>query len=318
MMETLQILLFGGIRITQPSRPSTQKLSQGVQALFVYLLLQPRVVARELLLDLFWQDASPARARNCLATALWRLRQWLEPTGVPQGTYLITNNTGEVGFNWESNYWLDSRSFEQALQPLLRKPLAALRADEVQQIETSLTLYRGDLLEGMYEDWALRERERFRTLHLNSLARLMEFYISQGNLEQGIVYGQEILRRDPVREEIHRSLMRAYLANGQRSLAIRQYNSCSAILAQELDLPPLEETEALYQQIITTAQPQALPQALPQTLPTPQVQSSTIDHLLHELHLVRQRLDETNHTFERLVTTINQLVAGRNETGNRH
>jgi DNA-binding SARP family transcriptional activator len=46
--------------------------------------------------------------------------------------------------------------------------------------------------------------------------------------------------------------MRCYLAQGQRHLAIRQYQSCVEVLKQELDLTPSEETLALYQRITTT------------------------------------------------------------------
>ena len=35
------------------------------------------------------------------------------------------------------------------------------------------------------------------------------------------------LERHPLREEIHRSLMKLYQESGQRTLAIRQYSRCS-------------------------------------------------------------------------------------------
>ena len=120
-------------------------------------------------MDVFWMDAFPDRACSNLTTALWRLRQALEPEDVPPGTYLVTGNMGEVGFNWDSGHFLDTKSFEQHICPLLRKPNTELRDHDIEQIEQVLTLYRGELLEGMYDDWALRERERFRSLHLNCL-----------------------------------------------------------------------------------------------------------------------------------------------------
>ena len=201
-------------------------------------------------MDVFWVDHSPDRARSSLTTALWRLRQLLEPHDVRPGTYLSARNTGEVGFNWDSNHSLDTASFEQHIYPLLRKPVSDLGEDDIREIEGVLTLYRGELLEGMYEDWALRERERFRSLHLNCLTRLMECYAGRRNFEQSIALAHEILRRDPVREEIHRALMRIYLESGQRTLAMRQYVRCRELLDQELGVSPLEETQLLYQQII--------------------------------------------------------------------
>jgi DNA-binding SARP family transcriptional activator len=267
-----------------------------------FLLLHQYLIPREVLMDVFWMDHSPDRARSSLTTALWRLRHLLEPEHVQPGTYLITRSTGEVGFNWDSNYSLDSKSFESHIYPVLRRPLADLRAEDVRQIEEVLTLYRGDLLEGMYEDWALRERERFRSLHLNCLTRLMEWHAHSGNRDQSIAIGHEILHRDPVREEIHRALMRYYLESGQRSLATRQYMQCRDLLAQELGVAPLEETQVLYQQIM--ASPHA---GIQPTGDLPHRYELT--RLVHELQFVRQTLLEAGRTLERIQRSISDLTS---------
>ena len=273
-MNALQITLFGQVTVVHPQSSAPLKLSHGSQAILAFLLLRPHFVQRDILLDVFWMNIPPDRARSSLATALWRLRHLLEPDDVRPGTYLVANNTGEVGFNWESSHWLDAAAFEQPIHPLLRKPTSELGEDDIARIEALLTLYRGELLEGIYEDCALRERERFRTLHLNCLTRLMEFHASRGNFAQSIAYGQEILRRDPLREEIHRGLMCIYLESGQRALAIRPYTQCCELLEQELGVPPLEETQALYQQIVASSRPGAQVSGQPPT--------SEIAQLMHE------------------------------------
>lgn len=300
-MEALQITLFGHISVVHPHAQAPLKLSRSAQALLAYLLLQPHLIPREVLMDVFWVDHSPDRARSSLTTALWRLRQLLEPDGVRPGTYLTTSYTGEVGFNWNSGHWLDTESFEQHIYPLLRKPGADLGEDDLKEIEGVLTLYRGDLLEGMYADWALCERERFRSLYLNCLTRLMECHAGRRNFEQSIALAQEILRRDPVREEIHRALMRLYLQSGQRTLAMRQYVQCREILDQELGVPPLEETQLLHQQIIASSPPGARKAA-------GQPGNQEIAQLVHELHRVRQGLVEAARALERINKAVNSLT----------
>ncbi len=225
----------------------------------------------------------------------------LEPDDVQPGTYLIASNAGEVGFNWDSGHRLDTESFEQYIYPLLRKPVADLGEDDIKEIEGVLTLYRGDLLEGIYEDWALRERERFRSLHLNCLTRLMECYAGRKNFEQSIALAHEILRRDPVREEIHRALMRLYLESGQRTLAMRQYVLCRDLLDHELGVPPLEETQILYQKIIASS-PSIAREAGGQSV------SQDIALLVHELHLVRQSLVEAARSLERINKAVSSLT----------
>jgi DNA-binding SARP family transcriptional activator len=111
-MSVLRICLLGQVRIAHADLPSPVKLTHTVQALLAYPLLQrQRSQPRETLAGLFWGDYSQERARSCLNTTLWRLRQVLEPDGIPRGTYLLTISTDEVGFNLESDYWLDVATF---------------------------------------------------------------------------------------------------------------------------------------------------------------------------------------------------------------
>lgn len=300
-METLQITLFGHVSVVHSQANGPLKLSRSTQAFFAYLLLQQTPVSRDVLMDVFWMDYSPDRARSCLTSALCRLRHLLEPDNVTPGTYLVSGNMGEVGFNWDSGHFLDTESFERHIYPLLRKPNADLSENDIEGIEQVLRLYRGDLLEGMYEDWALRERERFRSLHLNCLTRLMECYASRKNFERSIALAREILRRDPVREEIHRALMRIYLECGQRTLAIRQYVQCRDLLSQELSVLPLEETIALYQRIVASSHTAS-------GEVTEQPRSQEIAQLQDELHLARESLDEAVRTFERINKRIDDMM----------
>lgn len=269
-MSSLSIQLFGHIQITLPGTTAPAKLQLASQALLAYLLIQPpEHCSREQIIDSFWGEQGEESARSCMTTALWRLRRHLEADPTPRGTYLITTENGEIGFNWASNYWLDVEHFETTITPSLRKPLDRIQPHEVTQIEETLKLYKGELLLDLYEDWALRARERLRCLHLNSLEYLMRYYSHQQQYAQSLVYGEQILVKDPLREEIHQRMMQLYVNNGQRSLAIQQYKRCCQILAEELKIQPMLSTQILYQQIIDNQMPlpaKARPQPPPSRL----------------------------------------------------
>ena len=248
-MDTLRMHLFGVIRVSQGDKPVEDKLHRAVKGLLAYLVLFRRAHAREVLLDLFWGDYREDRARKCLNTALWRLRKALEPEGVPRGTYLVTTATGKVGFNRQSNYCLDVAEFEKHTQKALAKPHKALTAGEARTLKGALDLYAGDLLEGFYDDWAIRERERLYSMELRGLAHLLKYYRHHKDYVHAIACGQKILDLDPLREEIHREMMRLHAANRQRTLSIRQYETCCRILDDELSVGPMEETRLLHHQI---------------------------------------------------------------------
>ncbi|MBN1439671.1 MAG: winged helix-turn-helix domain-containing protein [Anaerolineales bacterium] len=230
-------------------------LTHTTRCLLAYLLVyRTRIHTRDSLANLFWEDFSQKRARNCLNTTIWRLRRFLEPRGVSPGTYLISMPTGELGFNVKSNFWLDVEIFEREAAKILALPLGNVQREDILILEKASQLYQGDLLEGYYNDWALRERERLRCCYLDCLYFLMRFFSQSEDFTKALEYGRKILEIDSLREDVHRQLMRLYMRRGQRSLAIRQYHTCQEALQTELAIPPMPETQALIREIAETGE----------------------------------------------------------------
>jgi DNA-binding SARP family transcriptional activator len=253
-MRGLRVYLFGGVRVEINGEPAADiKLTYTVQALMSYLLLhRQRTHSRDVLASLLWADCPQERARNSLNTAIWSLRRFLEPSGVEPGTYLISTSSGELGFNPKSNYWLDVAAFESQLDQLLSTPIEQVPDTQIQSVAQTMQLYTADLLEGYYTDWALHERERLRTYYLDGLYYLMRYFYHARHFVKTLAYGRQILNNDPLREEVHRQMMRAYMKNGQRSLAVKQYKLCCKLLATELDILPMIETQELFKEIVDT------------------------------------------------------------------
>lgn len=303
-MTKLNIALFGHATVSHADSLPIN-LTRGLLAIFAYLVLHQSSVSREVLIDLFWPNQPADRGRNSLATAIWRLRQLLEPGGIAGDHYIVATNSGNIGFNWESDHLLDAKLFDNTVTTFLRKPLAELNEADVRGVVNVLPVYRGELLEGIYDDWALRERERFEMLHSASLMRLLAFYRAKSDYHTAIDYGQQILWKDPLREEVHRDLMHLYAATGQRQLAIRQYNQCRDILDREFGVSPLGETNALYAKIcdanIQTASHH----------PDWTIDGHDYSQLVRDIQRVRRSLDETTQALEQIVKTVHWLASGR-------
>lgn len=258
-MSTLRICLFGSIRLIVDNNSEDIRLSRGLQELFAYLVLQRhRTHSRDKLAGRLWENLCQERAKDCLNTALWRLRRILEPEAAQRGRYLITTPDGEIGFNGNSDYWLDIEDFSTTAEYVLRSSPERITWGEALELEKTISLYSGDFLEGLYVDWILREREYLRLLYVDSLAHLMIFYKNQENYPKSLRFGLRILQVDPVREEVHREIMRLYWANGQRALAVRQYECCREALQAELGILPMEETRLLHRKILEDGLQQGL------------------------------------------------------------
>ena len=224
---------------------------------------------------------------------------------------------GEVGFNRESDHWLDVAVFEEQAALVVRKPVHVMEADDARQLENGIQLYVGELLEGFYDDWALRERERLRSLYLKSLAHLMRYYGHNGTCENAIACGQQILNLDPLREEIHREVMRLYLQSGQRTMAIRHYKSCFRILDAELGITPMEETQALYHQILQgtgSQQAKSTPRQAQGTALGPAQNRATsreppgIEQAFEKLHLAMQHFEKSGEQLQRATRLLERIV----------
>ena len=252
-LPALRIQLFGTVQVSHDGRPQDARLIRVVQSLLAWLLLHRRKThARETLAGLFWGEQDEARARSCLSTALWRLRQVLEPIGIARGTYLIAQSDA-VGFNCASDYWLDVAAFEEGVARHLPASTPRDRALDWSGAEDAVACYTGDLLDGFYDDWALRERERLRMLYLDCLGTLLRRHSETGALEPALRCGRQILVLDPLREDIHREVIRLHVRNGHRALALKQYESCRAALEEELGVDPMEETRALCAELLSAA-----------------------------------------------------------------
>jgi DNA-binding SARP family transcriptional activator len=253
-MNVLRIKLFGGGRVEFAETHPRVKLTSTTCFLLAYLVFyRQRAHPRDVLLNLMWGDLPSERARGCLNTALWRLRRHLEPQGIPTGTYLISTSTGEVSFNCQSDFWLDVAAFEQTVLDTLRHPPEQAVESQVAQLESAIDLYTGDLLESCYCDWVLPERERLRNLFLDAHYYLMGYYHTHQNFNRALQHGSVILAYNPLREDVHRQMMRLYNGSGQRSLAIQQYKICRQTLLDELDIEPMPETQALLEKITGSA-----------------------------------------------------------------
>jgi len=100
------------------------------------------------------------------------------------------------------------------------------------------------------ETWPQVQREYFRTLYLEITAQISAYYIEKHQITPAMILCQKVLARDRCNERAYRDLILCHLLQGQRQLAIREYQVCVQALKDDLGLPPSEEIQALYRQIL--------------------------------------------------------------------
>ncbi len=246
-MATLRIYALGRLRVFYDQAPLHFPTKKTQSLLCLLLLHAGETLERDLIAERLWPMRPPGKARRCLSTTLWRLRQNLECLGSSAQLYLPTERSTLV-FNTTAPYWFDVEVFQRQAAFGMAGSLPCAEAHR-RALEEALHLYCGDLLEGCYDDWCLVERERLQLLLLRVLKRLQRHYRLCGAFEAAIPCGHRLLALDPLQEDVHRELMRCCVEAGQRPLALEQFQRCRETLRQELHIEPMPETWQLYRQI---------------------------------------------------------------------
>ncbi len=241
-MEPLQLRFLGDIHIEQGNNTYVDQLPGKAIALICYLAVTNEAQTRNTLASLLWSDFPEHRARGNLRDTLTSLRR------TPLAPY-VSIGRRIVNINEVFGYYLDTAEF-------LRKIESSKKLNDCSDLEAAIDLYRGEFLAGFYvpnaalfEEWVTEQRQHMHTLAIRSMQRLIEYYLDSGRYEAGILYAHRLLTVEPWREQTHRNLMLMHHMNGEYAAALKQYEQCRQILADELGMVPSQETQTLFQNI---------------------------------------------------------------------
>ncbi len=301
----LKVKLFGPGQASYLDHPLLNFPLQQPHLLLCYLLLNSKhPQLRDQLATIFWSEHPTQVARKYLRNGLWKLRQAFEAVQAQLDEYLLIGDES-ISFLRTSPYWLDLEVFETAVEACRDIPGEALNAAQATRLQEAVDLYTGDLMEGVYTDWCLNERERLSSLYLTSLSKLMAYHEMHGNYECGLHYGEMILNRDNTRERVHLQMMRLYWLAGDRNAALAQYKRCVQALWEGLGIAPMHDTSATYQQMITNqyAPVQRLSRIRRNGEADPGLQAMA-EKALNKLQYLQEMLEETRTELRQIESRI--------------
>lgn len=272
-MQKLSLYLLGPFQAMLEGQPVGGFAYDKVRALLAYLAVEARTPHhRESLATLLWPEDAPVAARASFRKALSTLCQAIQNNNVAPPYLIIEHN--HVQFNTASQHWLDVAVLQSKLDATTAHshPPAEPCSTCIQNLEEAVSLYRDVFLQGLivgdsaeFEEWSLTYREHLHARVLTALHTLTLHHLHWGRYSRAQQYALRQIEMEPYREEAHRALMTVLASGGQRSAALAQYETCCRILADELDVEPSSETQALYERIRSAGQ--AHPHNLPLPLP---------------------------------------------------
>jgi DNA-binding SARP family transcriptional activator len=220
-------------------------------AILKYLLAhRGRPVSQDHLMGWLWPESSPKKARWSLNSAVHTLRKLLGSCSSAAVNYVLLEE-GYYRLCPDVRVATDVEEFDALYERGRRLEKAGQRREAVAEYEEAVGLYRDDyLLEDLYEDWTMVERERLANAYVDMLWRLAVYYLESGQHQRSIWASYRLLEKDRCHEDSYRVLIRCYVELGLRGRALRHYRLCEEVLEQEYGTAPSAETQSLYSSLL--------------------------------------------------------------------
>jgi DNA-binding SARP family transcriptional activator len=202
-------------------------LPRAAQRVLAFLALNDAQLTRLYVAGVLWLDATEERACANLRSALWRVRR--------EGAELVEADATQVRLG--ATVDVDVRRAIELSRGAIDRPEAAAR-----YLRENIA---GELLPDWYEEWVDTERERLHQLRLHALEAAAERLMGVGEFGHAVDAGLAAIGSDPLRESAHRVLIKIYVAEGNRTEALRQYGLYRRRLKQEVGLEPSRQMEEL-------------------------------------------------------------------------
>ena len=235
---------------------------------------------RDELAEAVWGAAPPATWDKALTVLASKLRSVLANGG--DGEIALTGAFGCYRLELPEGSWVDVVVAANAA----REAEAALVADDLERAKETARLAASlvslPFLPGEEGAWVETKRDELSEVRARAAAVLADACLLSGEPQESVRWAEQAIEVAPFRESGYRRLMEAHVAAGNRAEALRTYERCRRLLAEELGAFPSPETEALYRSLLETPSTPARattpvealpPQTVPTTAPPPAADS---------------------------------------------
>ena len=248
---SVRVYVTGRVRIESAGRiiDEQQFPARQGRALFAYLIChRHRPVTRSELAEALWPDTLPGAWETALNALVSKLRAPLKRIE-PAARMTLTSAFGAYLLHVAEGTWIDREAAAEAIdqaEGLLRENRWR---DAWAPSNVAAITARQPFLPGEEGEWINDERVRLHGILLRALDCLSEIWLLNGEPSLALGAARESVALEPFREAGYRRLMRVHVALGDRAEALRVYERCRVLLANELGTDPSPETQEAYRQV---------------------------------------------------------------------
>jgi SARP family transcriptional regulator, regulator of embCAB operon len=250
----LRVFLAGRVAVEANGHVIDETRFPGRQGrlLFAYLVTeQGRAVPRSELAETLWEEAPPATWEKALTVVASKVRAVLADSGL-DATATLTGAHGCYRLELPEATWVD---VVEAAAEVRRAEEALSRGDTTKAREeatAAASVAEQPLLPGDDGAWVAARRRELGDVRVRALSVLAHACLRSGDPAEAATWAKQVVALEPFRETGYRALMEAHVASGNRAEALRVYERCRRLLADELGAYPSPETEAVYRALLDT------------------------------------------------------------------
>jgi len=217
------------------------------QRLLAALAVASGPVPAERLADQLWESGPPPTWRVALRGLVAQLR---ETAGDPA---LVV--TGASGLHLGDSVETDLRGLADDVAEAGRLVEQGRDRSAVELLGPAVGVRGERLLSGVDAAWLAAARAELDDLGLRAAEHVVAAHARLGNHAEAVSLAQQLVAADPLVERTHRTLLRALAAAADRGAAVRAFDRCRTLLADELGVDPSDETVAIYLEAIGGTDP---------------------------------------------------------------
>ena len=253
---SLKVFLTGRVAVETDGAVIDEAQLGGRQGrlLFAYLVAErSRPVPRDELAEALWGETPPATRDKALTVIASKLRGALADAGL-DGRELLTAAFGCYRLDLPEGTWVDLFAAASSAQDA-EEALAAGELDQARAAaESAESLARRPFLPGEDGTWVEQKRRDLADIRERALSVLADACLRSGAAREAAKWAEELIALSPFREAGYRRLMEAHVVAGNRAEALRVYEQCRQLLAEELGAYPSPETDSIYRALLEAPQ----------------------------------------------------------------
>jgi DNA-binding SARP family transcriptional activator len=242
--SVVRVKLLGPPEIVGDSEDVGDGFGAKSRELLFFLLLHPNGVSREQVIEALWPEAEPDKGTERLKFQLRVIRAHLRNDQAPTAKF-IEKTRGLYRVVTEQ-FGVDVWAFERFIAQ-------AMDTGDPDALEVAASLYRGELLQGMYYWWAEPIQSHLQDKFVDALVQLAAHRCQQKDFVNALEALRRAINVDRHGEYLYRKVMEIYGRLGRPNDVRRTFSELEAAL-EEIEVEPDQETVELRGRLLQQLQ----------------------------------------------------------------